>query len=209
MQNPTLTFSAENNIICSSTSELERIHEAPYNVALLSRRIAHLEPELKALLGRQLQFQKSGSVKDIGIALQPYLHDNAAACPRLYTDVLGLLQVFEQLSSGRNFSLLLATIDHDMCRRFHTDLNYLRLLCTYNGPGTLWLPDAHVDRQALYHGGSNEEIIPEARHIQQAESGQVVILKGERYPNGSAAVHRSPSLEADEPPRLLLRIDVN
>ena len=45
-----------------------------------------------------------------------------------------------------------------MCRRFHTDVNELRLLCTYSGPATLWLPEAAADRDAHHTGENNEQI---------------------------------------------------
>lgn len=45
--------------------------------------------------------------------------------------------------------------------------------------------------------------------IQQAGTGDIVILKGALYPDGHAIMHRSPTIEEMGAARLLLRIDTN
>jgi len=96
-----------------------------------------------------------------------------------------------------------------MCRRFHTDINDVRLLCTYSGPGTLWLTNDNINPKALGTRGSKQSIFIEQDRIQQANTGAVVLLKGALYSDEStrAVVHCSPSIEEDAQKRLLLRID--
>ena len=96
-----------------------------------------------------------------------------------------------------------------MCRRFHTDINSLRLLCTYVGQGTLWVPDEMVNHKAFLNKGGNEEIVTDESQIQHAGTGDVIILKGALYPEANPIVHRSPAIEGNGESRLLLRIDVN
>ena len=96
-----------------------------------------------------------------------------------------------------------------MCRKFHTDINDLRLLCTYIGPGTLWLPDEAVDLKALQKGGDEQALVVDEQQIQQVSTGDVVILKGALYPEANPILHRSPSIEESGEKRLLLRIDTN
>ena len=98
-----------------------------------------------------------------------------------------------------------------MCRRFHTDLNYIRMLCTYSGPGTMWLSENNLNRKALDDLDENDSIVINQNDIKQVDTGSVVILKGALYPREGtkAAVHRSPNIEESQQKRLLLRIDTD
>jgi len=126
-------------------------------------------------------------------------------------DIETLLSIFNRITQAQSFRLLLATINTNMCRRFHTDVNDLRMLCTYSGPGTLWLTEDNVNREALETCKDNECIVKDESKIQQAPTGSVVILKGAIYPQQGtkAIVHRSPTIEESGEKRLLLRIDTN
>ncbi|MEM7381676.1 MAG: DUF1826 domain-containing protein, partial [Bacteroidota bacterium] len=93
--------------------------------------------------------------------------------------------------------------------RFHTDINELRMLCTYVGAGTLWLPDDAVDRNAYLSGKDNKDIVPDKNLIQQVCTGDVLILKGALYPGSTPILHRSPSVTENDEERILLRIDIN
>jgi len=121
-----------------------------------------------------------------------------------------LLQ-FKELSGANSFRLLFTTVNTNMCSRFHTDMNDLRLLCTYNGPGTVWLSDSNVNRNALETYGDNETIVKDNSQINYAKTGSVVLLKGAIFPlkGTKAIVHRSPTIEESGLSRLLLRIDAN
>ena len=98
-----------------------------------------------------------------------------------------------------------------MCRRFHTDLNYIRMLCTYSGPGTLWLSENNLNREALNDLESNNSIVVNNDLINQVRTGSVAILKGGLYPRKGtkAIVHRSPNIQESQQKRLLLRIDTD
>lgn len=95
----------------------------------------------------------------------------------------------------------------DKCSLFHVDNNFYRMLCTYVGAGTLWIPNDKVDRQFLGMG-CNEDIAKDSASIYQASKLDVLILKGERsFANRiGGAVHRSPAFDGKER-RLLLKVD--
>ena len=82
-----------------------------------------------------------------------------------------------------------------MCRKFHADYNQLRLLCTYLSQGTLWLTD-NLQKDILLKDD-----------IQQLDTGDVAILKGELCPNAKPVFHGSPEIESSNEKRLLLRVD--
>ena len=47
------------------------------------------------------------------------------------------------------------------CRRFHIDQVPQRLLVTYSGKGTEWLPEDHANYQEYFNGSPNEKIVKE------------------------------------------------
>jgi hypothetical protein len=101
------------------------------------------------------------------------------------------------LEAPRSATLGLETLQDDGCRRFHVDRVRLRLLCTYLGPGTEWLIDDQVDRDALAAHRPNEEILRQGVP-QGLEPFQVAILKGALYPGGAGCgqVHHSPPISS-------------
>jgi len=126
-------------------------------------------------------------------------------------DIKNLLHHFKAITNAKSFRLLLATVNSNMCKKFHVDINDLRMLCTYGGPGTLWLTEDNINRKALNPYGTNQSIVIDTNSIKQAKTGAVIILKGAKYQKDAtkAAVHQSPTIEESREKRLLLRIDTN
>jgi hypothetical protein len=166
-----------------------------------------LQQELKHLATKTFKYQSSGTVDEITVALETHFNNQLPEFRDLFEDTSFLLNQFKQVAKVTSFRLLLATVSTNMCRKFHTDINDLRLLCTYVGPGTLWLPDEIIDHEAVKAKRNN--IILDKSLIQQVETGNVVILKGALYPKANAVIHRSPTIEESNEKRLLLRIDTN
>ena len=203
---PTSGFS--NAWVTRDLAQLHEIHNKEKNIAICEREISELSRDIGLLLQADFQFRHVGTKSEIKQALS-----NAFAVDdltqKLRIDVELLLDRLEQITSATSFSLGLFVTDTNMCSRFHSDINDLRLLCTYHGPGTLWLPEEAVNRRAHSNGDGNDEIVQRPRLIQQATTGDVLILKGVLYPDADAIIHRSPGIEQNEGKRLLLRIDTN
>ena len=88
------------------------------------------------------------------------------------------------------------------CSRYHIDHVPRRLLVTYEGKGTEWLPDDAADRIAHARGEPNEAILknPSARRF--IDEWDVAVFRG-----GSAGLlHRTPD-EALTSPTLFMRLD--
>ena len=109
--------------------------------------------------------------------------------------------------------LRIDSIDKPMCPRFHVDNVKCRLVTTYSGPGTQWLPNESVDRSKLGHGnqGLPDEksgLILDKMDIEQLDVGHIALLKGEAWRNndGFGLVHRSPHVEGNYK-RLYVTID--
>lgn len=132
-------------------------------------------------------------------------------CGAIVEDVEQLLSEFRGLSDARRVRLTLTVKTTDSCRKFHADYVRLRLITTYVGPGTEWVPGRAVDRKLLAHPPShpreaNRKIVRDARAIRRTRAGDVLLLKGERATRDRSAVHRSPPIEARGLKRLVLTL---
>ena len=100
-----------------------------------------------------------------------------------------------------------------MCPRFHTDFVKCRMVTTYIGPGTQWLPHKLVNRSKLGHGNQGQPdnksgLFQKNVTIEQLEIGHVALLKGESWlgNEGAGLVHRSPHT-SNKYNRLYMTID--
>ena len=188
---------------------LKNIKEEELSITIYDRDITYIKSEIHDLLQQKINLKINGDIDSILNQVREEL--NKFQSVHIINDIKELLEHFKQISKINSFRLTLATVDKNMCRRFHTDMNDLRMLCTYSGPGTLWLTEQNTDRMALNNIGNNESIVINKNDIKQVNTGSVVILKGALYPGGNAkaAVHRSPNIEESKQKRLFLRIDTN
>lgn len=130
----------------------------------------------------------------------------------LLRDLALLCSLHRDLSGAQWQDVTLGVVSGDSCRRFHTDNVGLRLLCTYAGPGTEWVPDDVARREHLgcsarctAEASSSQGAPPEVRRL---AVGHVGVFKGELLaPGGGAIVHRSPPIAGTGLRRLFLRID--
>jgi hypothetical protein len=129
----------------------------------------------------------------------------AAAPLDLLLDIRRLALLFAAvIDTGRVLRIRLEAITGPACHRWHADAVGLRLLCTYRGPGTEWLPLAGGARAA-------RDLDPKALPCESGRiaTGAVAILKGEGFAGnaGFGCIHRSPPASPGERARLLLCID--
>jgi hypothetical protein len=211
--NTSTTQNIKNAEIGFDDDILFKIHQPSINIAIQQRNISYLENDISQLMQKsKANFNQSGKINQLEIALIEYFESIGIKSESiLLNDIIKILRKFKRITEYNEFKLLLSVVNTDMCRRFHTDMNHLRLLCTYSGPGTLWIPDESVNRNAIQFFKDNDEIIKKIETIQQVNTGDICILKGALYPfpNTYAIVHRSPSVEESGSKRLLLRIDTN
>jgi hypothetical protein len=130
----------------------------------------------------------------------------APAPADLLLDLTDLAEAFAMIDDGgATVRMRLEALTHDGCSRWHADAVGLRLLCTYRGPGTEWLP--------LDGGAATARAIPRDAPPPCAPArlgtGAVAILKGEAYRGNEegGCIHRSPPAGPGPRARLLLCID--
>lgn len=195
-----------NAAINNDPNVLKDIHLASKNIAIYQRDIEPLSADLEQIADYEIKYHASGSVAEILSQLDDFFTNHLEKCLTLFDDISEILGLFEQTTQKSSFRLLLETVSTNMCRKFHTDVNDLRLLCTYIGPGTLWMPDGAIDQKA---SKASKEMVMDLAQKQQVAAGDVVMLKGALYPDANPILHRSPTIEEKGEKRLLLRIDTN
>ncbi len=116
---------------------------------------------------------------------------------RLVADIRALATGYAEATDNRLVDVRLEHVTHDACWKFHRDHVHTRLLTTYRGLGTQWVPPSHaveaVRRQKAYRGPL--EHLPE---------GAVALFKGDCCGDDAGIVHRSPPIARTGWSRLLL-----
>ena len=198
--------------ISSQPTILSEIYQDTVNIAIwkkppdrshnsLVSELIKDKPQFKAVM----TVTADNVIDSLSSHLSDYKHHQEFA---QYTQLL--VDMFCTLFDLKRVGLRLTLLNHPMCPKFHIDNVPCRLVTTFAGPGTEWLPNGLVDRNKLGKasaGYSDKEsgIYRDSIDIQQMDSGDVALLKGEGWFNnqGGGLVHRSPQL-VDCENRLLL-----
>lgn len=128
-------------------------------------------------------------------------------------DIALLVDMFCYLFELKQAGMRLKVLDKAMCPKFHVDKVPCRLVTTYQGMATQWLPHELVDQTKLGWGcnglpDSESSLYQSESDIQQLDCGDVALIKGTLWEGNENAglVHRSPGLIANEK-RLILTLD--
>ncbi len=220
MLNQPVTTNIDNNRLrIASISDqpeiLTDIYREETNIVVWQRNLpSDFQSELHRFLESSSSFQIATAVTPQSVlsALIESLGEDRFT-EMLSESVSEMVDMFCCLFELKQAGLRLKKLDHAMCPRFHVDKVPCRLVTTYCGPATEWLPHGVVDRSKL--GAGSEGIVDEQSglfadigDIQQLATGDVALLKGENWEGNENAglVHRSPGL-ADNKKRLLLTLD--
>lgn len=160
-------------------------------------------PAFQASLTVTPQSALSSVSEALGVVGQSELNNNIAELVTIFCDLFELKRV----------GLRLTVLDRAMCPKFHVDRVPCRLVTTYQGVATEWLPHQVVDRSKLGLGSngkpdSQSGLFQSQHDIQQLQSGDVALIKGELWEGNENAglVHRSPAPSNGER-RFLLTLD--
>jgi hypothetical protein len=177
------------------------------NLAIWHRDIPEALSRALAPLADEAPFTATAEEEDPELAVDAL----AAALPRpapldLLLDIRRLAIAFAAIAdTGGAVRIRLEGIAGPGCHRWHADAVGLRLLCTYRGAGTEWLPLAGGALAARGLDGS--ALLPTLPA--RIPRGAVAVLKGEGHPGnaGAGCIHRSPRIGFRASPRLLLCLD--
>ncbi|MEZ9702690.1 DUF1826 domain-containing protein [Vibrio sp. 10N.261.46.E12] len=193
---------------------LTDIYKSDINIAIWQRQFDEgLTTAINEFIVLNPNFSKSVSVSPDNAYDKLEFVTDGTASRALLENMAELVDMFCCLFELKDVGLRLAVLNKAMCPRFHFDQVPCRLVTTYHGVATQWLPNDLVDRSKLGRGSNGQPdsasgLYSHESDIQQLSSGDVALLKGERWSGNENAglVHRSPVTSSDET-RLLLTLD--
>lgn len=121
-------------------------------------------------------------------------------CTAIANDLIELSQLYSQISHVNNVCIRIESMKGDGCRWFHLDNVPMRLVVTYAGPGTQWVPHAYAAmacaQQADYAGPLNS-----------ITTGDVAFFRGKKSGADDLVFHRSPPMTSSDEVRFVAVID--
>ena len=201
--------------ISNDISKISNIFNREINISIWKRNLnSNTLHASEILLKRNSDLQFSELVnKNFSI---DFLVDKISADEKLicfYEDIQYLTKLFCELFDIKDAWLRIEAIDKPMCPRFHADYLKCRLVTTYYGPATQWLPNSLVNRNKLGQGNNGladdiSGLFSKKSDIENLDIGDIGLLKGEAWVNneGLGLVHRSPHTDSDYK-RLYVTID--
>lgn len=164
-----------------------------------------LDPAIGAYLSGLQQSAETQTIEALKAEAQPKLDGLPDGGGRdvLAEDLALLGEILRELLGCPEAGMRFARMGHAMCPGWHIDRTGIRLVSTYQGPGTQWLDDQTVDRCRLRDSQLSEKTLVEA------SSGEIVLLKGSLWQGNDrfGAVHRSPEVAANAPLRAVVTLD--
>ena len=193
---------------------LSEIYQEKINIVVWQRT---LDERLKNLVSRFVRNNNSFQMNMVVTPTNVFSRVNESLGNPTWIDlsknISKLVDMFCLLFEIKHVGLRLAVIDHGMCPKFHVDRVPCRLVTTYHGEATEWLPHNKVYREKLGFGskGKSDEqsgLYKSLDDVQRLNCGDVALLKGEEWHQNQNAglVHRSPLIIAEKP-RLLMTLD--
>ncbi len=206
------------SVLSQDFADLARIYEDSVNLCLIDRPLPiAIERFVQTALKAKTSLEISRAVDPSGYDFAE-LWPQAAGLPGYdawIADVAWLSSAFCELFGLREAGLRVRTLDNAMCPRFHVDRVPARMICSYGGIGTEWLPEHALDRAKLGMGScgladTESGLISDHTAIRQMPAYAVGLMKGEHWQGneGRGLVHRSPMPTALQPRRLLLTLDM-
>ncbi|WP_355660692.1 DUF1826 domain-containing protein [Halomonas salifodinae] len=191
---------------------LPRIFHDDTNLAVMRRR---LDPALAASVMAQLEDERRLDWRWRGGVGETLTADLLRHLPRpqqagpLVEDITLICEAMAYLFDTETIGVRLQRLEGAMCPRFHVDNLAVRLVSTYAGPGSEWLPESAVERAGLGAPRPDKpDPLRDAQSVRRLGCGDIALLKGEGWigNEGRGLVHRSPQPAPGEP-RLLLALD--
>ena len=184
------------------------------NIAIWQRQLSEtLKKSVDTFIRSNPTFQLSMTVAPATVLLSVSESLGGANQLELCENIAELTSMFCCLFELKRVGLRLTVLDRAMCPKFHVDKVPCRLITTFQGTATEWLPHHAVNREKLGIGSHGQPddlsgLYQNPDDIQQLGCGDVGLLKGELWAGNENAglVHRSPALAIGER-RLLLTLD--
>ncbi|EIC27972.1 MULTISPECIES: DUF1826 domain-containing protein [Methylomicrobium] len=205
-------------VVSDCMADLARIYEDDVNLCLIRRPLPEdIEVFAHTALDANIRLETSRPVDPRCFDFS-LIWPEAAGIPGYQSwtaDIALLAGAFCELFGRREAGLRLRTLDKAMCPRFHVDSVAARMICSYGGSGTEWLPENALDRSKLGMGSGGQPdaqsgLMTDPAAIKQMPVFAVGLMKGEHWEGneGRGLAHRSPMPADAQPRRLLLTLDM-
>lgn len=157
-------------------------------------------------LDRWLPQATPGSLPGFRLLLRPrewpaaatvVLPPGSAGAGLLAADIGQLVDAYARVVGSARVDVRLEWVSHDACWKFHRDCVSARLLTTYLGPGTEWVPPGHGAEALALHRRYRGP-------LERLPTGAVALFRGSCAGDGAGIVHRSPPIAGTGVRRLLL-----
>ena len=152
------------------------------------------------------------SVESLTTALTDVLPDGEGKAEAI-DDICLLADMMTCLFGCNEIGLRLVPLSSAMCPKLHVDQIPVRLVNTYLGEGTEWLPNEALSAHALNDTDTAVKTVVHQgfynkNHVQQLNPFDVALLKGSVWGDDEqmSAIHRSCQVEPDTK-RVLLTLD--
>jgi len=193
---------------------LSDIYQAQTNIAIWQRELsASLQGCVKEFAITKPNFQTRMSLTPQNALARVSESFNTNDLDEVSEDIAELVDMFCYLFELKQAGIRLKVLNQAMCPKFHVDRVPCRLVTTYQGVATQWLPHDLIDPTKLGQGSNGlpdheSGLYQNTNDIQQLASGDVALLKGTLWQGNenTGLVHRSPALVGNEN-RLLMTLD--
>ena len=193
---------------------LTNVYQEETNIVIWQRQLSPaLQNSVNAFLQSQPDFQASMTVTPQTVLSSIAEVMGGDGQSELSENIAELVDIFCCLFDLRRTGLRLTALNRAMCPKCHVDRVPCRLVTTYQGAATEWLPHKSVNREKLGMGSqgkpdSESGLYQNQQEIQKLGCGDVALLKGELWEGNENAglVHRSPAVSVNQH-RLLLTLD--
>ncbi|MCY3984632.1 MAG: DUF1826 domain-containing protein [Roseovarius sp.] len=147
--------------------------------------------------------RKESALNDVSVILEEKIPGGIKTDPFFdlwVGDMVAVCKTFCEMENGDAIGFWLGS--QRGCRRYHIDNVPQRMLVTYAGKGTEWLPDEAADRNAYMNGMPNEKILKDKSALKFMNKWDVAVFRG--GPKG--LLHRTPDAALNGP-SILMRLD--
>ena len=103
------------------------------------------------------KFDAKKNIKSVLLNIFPFETKASIFYETWINDIAQLCKIFSDIQNTNSISMWLGS--KRGCKRYHIDNVPQRLLVTYSGKGTEWLPDDAGDKIAYLNGEPNEKIL--------------------------------------------------
>lgn len=198
----------ENFCISNNKNVLFDINQKGINISIWKRRPSQSIINYLDSLTITKNFSLQINSNEID-SIQRYLPNHSKySSAEFAKDLIQLSNVFGIVTGLIDHNVHLSTIETTQCPLFHVDYLSYRMICTYIGPGTQWIPNFNAERNHL-GCGRNNHLVKDFRLVRETENFDVILMKGDMHPNdpNNGCIHKSPEIKNGS--RIFVRIDSN